>query len=71
MSIQYRQIHGEWNPLSETSTKTTTVGDSNEVEVNHLNIGCSYEFRGLFENNKGEIILLTSKESIKIKSNYL
>ena len=66
--IQYRQIHREWNPLSETSTETTAVGDINKVKVNHLNIGCSYEFRGLFENDNDEIVQLTSKKSIKIKS---
>ena len=71
ISIQHKQIHGEWNPLSETSTETTTVGDINEVKVNNLNLGYSYEFRGFFENNNGEIVQLTSKESIKIKSKIL
>ena len=71
ISIQCRQTHGEWNPLSEASTKTTTVGDITEFEVNHLNLGYKYDFRGFFENANGEILLLTSKESIKIKSNLL
>ena len=69
--IQYRQIHREWNPLSETSTETTTIGDINEVKVDHLNIGYNYEFRGFFENDTGEIVLLTSKKSIKIKSKII
>ena len=71
ITIQYRQKHREWNCLSETSTKTTTVGDINEVDVNYLNIGYSYEFRGLFENDNDEIVLLSSKKSIKIKSKIL
>ena len=69
--IQCRQTHGEWNHLSEESTKTTIDGDITEFEVNHLIIGNKYDFRGLFENVNGEILLLTSKESIKIKSNFL
>ena len=71
ISIQCRQTHGEWNHLSEASTKTTTVGDITDFEVNRLNIGNKYDFRGLFENENGEILLLTSKESIEIKSTYL
>ena len=72
ISIQCKQTHhGEWNNLSEESTKTTIDGDITEFEVNHLNLGYKYDFRGLFENVNGEILLLTSKESIKIKSNFL
>ena len=68
ISIQWRHAHGKWKPLSEASTKTTIDG---EVEIDHLIIGNKYDFRGLFENANGEILLLTSKKSIKIKSNFL
>ena len=71
ISIQWRHAHGKWKPLSEESTKTTIDGDITKFEVNHLNLGYKYDFRGLFENVNGEILLLTSKDSIKIKSIFL
>ena len=58
--------HEEWKDLLESLTDTQVHGDTTEVEVNHLSVNNSYTFRGLFGDNKGKIILLTS-EAITIK----
>ena len=50
----------------ESSTDTQVHGDTTEVEVNHLSVNNSYTFRGLFGDEKGQLILLTS-EAITIK----
>ena len=73
--IQYKLNilhHEEWKDLLESSTDTQVHGDTTEVEVNNLIVNNTYIFRGLFEDDKGEIILLTSEVTIKgEKFNFL
>ena len=75
ISIQYKLNilhHEEWKDLLESSTDTQVHGDTTEVEVNNLIVNNTYIFRGLFEDDKGEIILLTSEVTIKgEKFNFL
>ena len=72
ISIQLKlntPYHEEWKDLLESSTRTQVHGDTTEVEVNHLSVNNSYTFRGLFEDDKGQIILLTSEVIIKGEEN--
>ena len=70
ISIQYRRANKDWQDLSESSTQTNIFPVTTEVEVNDLNVDKLYEFRGLFQKDiTGEIVQLTSKKKIKIKSN--
>ena len=66
--IQCRQVHGQWNDISVSSTQTNIFPDITEVEVNDLIVNRSYEFRGLFENKiTGDTVQMNSKEVIKIE----
>ena len=54
--------HEDWKDLLESSTVTKAHDNITEVEVNRLLVNNTYTFRGLFEDDKGQIVLLTSKD---------
>lgn len=54
--------HEDWKDLLQSSTVTKAHDDITEVEVNRLLVNNIYTFRGLFEDDKGQIVLLTSKD---------
>ena len=69
ISIQCRRpYYNEWYQIFESPR---ILKDVTEVEIKNLHIGDHFEFRGLFEDDSKDIVLLATKENIEIKSIYI